>query len=63
MMLGEKEDRRRKGWWKDRRMDLGKDDRMIGRWNDEYREGTVWKKWVFYYHDFCAKIGKFFVKP
>ena len=38
-MLGEKEDRRRKGWWKDRRMDLGKDDRRIGRWNDEYREG------------------------
>ena len=23
---------------------------------------TVWKKWVFYYHDFCAKFGKIFVK-
>ena len=23
---------------------------------------TVWKKWEFYYHDFCVKIGKIFVK-
>ena len=23
---------------------------------------TVWKTWAFYYHNFCAKIGKKFVK-
>ena len=56
-MLGEKEDRRRKGWWKDRRRDLGKtiewlvdgmmnigkDDRRIEEYKDRSRKDRKMK--------------------